>query len=790
MADVAEQRALRLQNVRYDDREYWNSRYTNQPCEFDWFYGYTALRKVVRQFVKRSKLVLHVGCGNSNFQEGMANDGYQLVNTDISEVVIDQMRKKHADVTGLRYVVSDCREMPEFLDCQFGSVIDKGTVDALLCSKDAGANINAMFREISRVLIPGGTFLLITLGGPAHRLPLVNRPEFGWSVQVCLVRRVPDSQFAPSEPGRAIPLNDTPKPLSFIGPLQANADGSVDGLPDDFEPAHFFYAYACRKAPLVLGGTAPADAAAGPGAGAGAAARARAGPAAGDPAAEGAGGRVRLPEGWCNTVRAVAQVIRGELGLPPGILGRGRRVRTTTRASFERQQREREAQAAAASGATPSAAAAQTAATGSGTATAMHEPGALNGNTGGAAAYRSSTAVPMGSGSATPLPAEAGSSPGAGSGAGAGAMAGGVPHPGQEAAAAASARAGDDEAAAEAEQQQQIQQLLDPLGGGSQAAWHVHASALDEAVAQVAAAAHPQPHPMQPHHHHHHQRQGLHLDQGGLAEPAAGSMGAGLQRGASSSALAIGGGGAEGAPGGGGAEGGSETRGGRGERPRGLLLSSDAAADAELLVVVDDGTCSAPQLDLHGLHEPMCGAAGGWAAPTSDSMAALFGQLQLQQQQQQLQPQQLQLQQQALSLRATVEAGAQAACTGRGAPGAAGAARGTTSSFGTQAAVVEPAAAEPPGPGTNQPWARQQALQQQQQQGGGGGGGAISFRRLSITVSDAFEVLDKVDGVAGSPHARWARQGAEPARPASLDEGQEEQPQQPQQPQPQQRHDG
>eukprot|EP00198_Chlamydomonas_reinhardtii_P001902 XP_001691238.1 SAM-dependent methyltransferase [Chlamydomonas reinhardtii] len=296
------------------------------------FYGYTALRKVVRQFVKRSKLVLHVGCGNSNFQEGMANDGYQLVNTDISEVVINQMRKKHAGMPGLRYVVSDCRDMPEFLDCQFGSVIDKGTVDALLCSQDASADVTAMFREISRVLLPGGMFLLITLGGPAHRLPLVNRPEFGWSVQVCLVRRVPDSQFAPSEPGRPIPLNDTPRPLSFIGPLPVNADGTLDGLPDDFEPAHYFYAYACRKAPLVLGGTqlAAAAAAAQAGAGAGAGARAEPRPAA-RAIAEGVEGRVRLPEGWCNTVRAVAQAIRADVGLPPGILGRGRRVRTTTR---------------------------------------------------------------------------------------------------------------------------------------------------------------------------------------------------------------------------------------------------------------------------------------------------------------------------------------------------------------------------------------------------------------------------------------------------------------------------
>ncbi|EFJ52055.1 hypothetical protein VOLCADRAFT_56160 [Volvox carteri f. nagariensis] len=182
----------RLANVRYAEKEYWNSRYISQPCEFDWFYGYTALRKVVRTFVKRTKSVLHVGCGNSNFQEGMAKDGYNVINTDISEVVIEQMRSKHANVPNLHYVVSDCRNMSEFLDCQFGSVIDKGTVDALLCSKDAAENIRSMFREVSRVLVPGGVFLLITLGGPDQRLSLVNRPEYDWTVQVvgCVLMQV------------------------------------------------------------------------------------------------------------------------------------------------------------------------------------------------------------------------------------------------------------------------------------------------------------------------------------------------------------------------------------------------------------------------------------------------------------------------------------------------------------------------------------------------------------------------------------------------------------------------
>ncbi|PNH11513.1 Methyltransferase-like protein 13 [Tetrabaena socialis] len=306
--------ALRLANVRYADKEYWENRYHTQSCQFDWFFGYTALRKIVRAYVKRSRLVLHVGCGNSNFSEGLAADSYQVVNTDISEVVVQQMRQRHAALSSLRYVVSDCRRMPEFLDCQFGSVIDKGTVDALLCSKEAEADLSAMFREVSRVLAPGGVFLLVTLGGPAQRLQLVNRAEFGWTVQVLLVRRVPEGQLAPSDPGRAIPLNDTLRSLPVIGPLDVQPDGSLGGLPEPFEPSSYFFAYACRKAPLALR---------------------RDDSGSGDTTA-------RLPEGWRTAVRAVAGALSEELQLPKDILGRGRRIKVTSRRAFERQLRERE----------------------------------------------------------------------------------------------------------------------------------------------------------------------------------------------------------------------------------------------------------------------------------------------------------------------------------------------------------------------------------------------------------------------------------------------------------------
>jgi hypothetical protein len=46
--------------------------------------------------------------------------------TDISTTLIQQLKAKHAHIPNLSYCVSDCRCMPEFKECSFGSVIDKG----------------------------------------------------------------------------------------------------------------------------------------------------------------------------------------------------------------------------------------------------------------------------------------------------------------------------------------------------------------------------------------------------------------------------------------------------------------------------------------------------------------------------------------------------------------------------------------------------------------------------------------------------------------------------------------
>jgi SAM-dependent methyltransferase len=92
-----------------------------------------------------------------------------VVNVDISPVVIEQMRVMDQS-PGQSWEVADCRAMPQYSDATFGSVLDKGTLDAVLCSSHGITDSAAYIDEVYRVLKPGGVFLLVSLGQPQARL--------------------------------------------------------------------------------------------------------------------------------------------------------------------------------------------------------------------------------------------------------------------------------------------------------------------------------------------------------------------------------------------------------------------------------------------------------------------------------------------------------------------------------------------------------------------------------------------------------------------------------------------
>jgi hypothetical protein len=103
-----------------------------------------------------------IGCGNSGMSDDMYNDGFEnILSVDYSDTVIRQMRQRFPY---LKYEVADVRHMDEYACASFPFIIDKGTMDAILCGNDATANAFMMLRNMDRLMPVGGVAVFITYG--------------------------------------------------------------------------------------------------------------------------------------------------------------------------------------------------------------------------------------------------------------------------------------------------------------------------------------------------------------------------------------------------------------------------------------------------------------------------------------------------------------------------------------------------------------------------------------------------------------------------------------------------
>lgn len=63
----------------------------------------------------------------------------------------------------------DVLDMSELNTASFNSVIDKGTLDCILCGDNSVPNAEKMMQEIYRILVPGGVYVCISYGDEEHR---------------------------------------------------------------------------------------------------------------------------------------------------------------------------------------------------------------------------------------------------------------------------------------------------------------------------------------------------------------------------------------------------------------------------------------------------------------------------------------------------------------------------------------------------------------------------------------------------------------------------------------------
>ncbi|KAJ1632152.1 S-adenosyl-L-methionine-dependent methyltransferase [Pavlovales sp. CCMP2436] len=217
--------------ARYADASYWSERYTYDPEPFDWFQRFGtcgAFRHAIREAVPKPDQVLVVGAGTSRLAEEMFAAGYSnIFNLDISPVACKLLDERYERMGGLPIDnrIGDVQAL-SFNDASFDTIIDKGTLDALLCAESAVGL--AMLSEISRVLrSSGGIFVHVTDCPPDKRLPLLQNARFRWK----LARHytLPRSQQTHPQP--------TAKPLDSSSRVGL---GLVSGTEPDQEDHHMF----------------------------------------------------------------------------------------------------------------------------------------------------------------------------------------------------------------------------------------------------------------------------------------------------------------------------------------------------------------------------------------------------------------------------------------------------------------------------------------------------------------------------------------------------------------------
>ena len=115
--------------------------------------------------------ILNLGCGNSRLGEDLSEEGYEdITNIDFSAKVISIMEEKcKAKFPKMSFKVMDALNMKEFQTGSFNTIIDKGTLDSILCADNSVPNAQKMLAEVFRVLAPGGHYICITYGDPEHR---------------------------------------------------------------------------------------------------------------------------------------------------------------------------------------------------------------------------------------------------------------------------------------------------------------------------------------------------------------------------------------------------------------------------------------------------------------------------------------------------------------------------------------------------------------------------------------------------------------------------------------------
>eukprot|EP00164_Ancoracysta_twista_P016419 GFYU01027529.1.p1 GENE.GFYU01027529.1~~GFYU01027529.1.p1 ORF type:complete len:312 (+),score=69.06 GFYU01027529.1:92-1027(+) len=167
--------------TEYGKEEYWDAKYRAKDTCFDWYLTYTGLKEQLLPYLEENSRILNVGSGNSRLSANIYDDGFQhITNVDISEVVTVQMKRRNEARENMKWYTMDAKKL-DFPSESFDLIVDKGTLDSLLCGDRSFQHVNLMTKEVYRVLRPGGHYVCISFGTPDTRME--HFEQYQWAIE-------------------------------------------------------------------------------------------------------------------------------------------------------------------------------------------------------------------------------------------------------------------------------------------------------------------------------------------------------------------------------------------------------------------------------------------------------------------------------------------------------------------------------------------------------------------------------------------------------------------------------
>ena len=226
-----------LQGQRYDDANYWDSRYldASRSATFDWHCDLSHLREHLKPHLRKGiRRILIIGCGNSQLPAHLWDAGFHSITAlDICAITVRRMVSKFKSARpGLDFLCLDARAMSRLHAETFDLVIDKACMDAMFCSDGHFVDVSAMLHEVNRVLVPSGRFVSLSHGSPLARIPLLQSKHLPWRVAHT---RVP------------VPILQSSRPNSTTNSPQLGLKPPAGCGEAGTEAHHSLYLYACSK---------------------------------------------------------------------------------------------------------------------------------------------------------------------------------------------------------------------------------------------------------------------------------------------------------------------------------------------------------------------------------------------------------------------------------------------------------------------------------------------------------------------------------------------------------------